>query len=104
VVEGHRDVYQQVHRLSIGETAPPNDAVVARPIRDRIDLSVYAIGGDSCANFQNSGRFLEATLENLANLVEGLQRHGYRDADIVQILGANYLRVLSGIVPPRAPA
>jgi len=78
VVEGHRDVYEQVHRLSVGETAPLNDAVVARLIRDRIDLSVYAIGGDSYAHSQNTGRFLEATLENLDHLLQEMAVPGSR--------------------------
>ncbi len=65
VVEGHRDVYEQVHRLSLGEKTPLRDAIVPRLIRDRVDLTVYAIGGDSYAHSQNTGRFLETTLENL---------------------------------------
>ncbi len=65
VIEGHRDVYEQVHRTLRGEATPLADAIVPRLIRDRIDLSVYAIGGDSWAHSANTGRFLEATLDNI---------------------------------------
>lgn len=163
VVEGHRDVCEQVHRTLMGDKLPLTEAVIPRLIRDRIDLSVHAIGGDSHAHSQNTGRYLETTLENidqflqeitapgsryslvktrgdlptaitpdhvrfilhlegglrdghsplaeppvvagfeeiedLPNLVAGLQRHGYSEDDIAAILGGNYLRVLGTILP-----
>ena len=40
VVEGHRDVYEQLYRTSIGEKSPIRDAVAPRLIRDGINLSV----------------------------------------------------------------
>jgi membrane dipeptidase len=41
-------------------------------------------------------------IEDLPNLVAGLQRHGYGEDDIAAILGGNYLRVLNSILPERA--
>jgi microsomal dipeptidase-like Zn-dependent dipeptidase len=70
VVEGHRDVYEQVHRLSLGEATPLNDSIVPRLVRDGIDLTVYAVGGDSYAHSQNTGRFLETTLENIDHFLQ----------------------------------
>lgn len=70
VVEGHRDVYEQVYRTSLGEADPVNAAIVPRLLRDGIDLSVYAIGGDSYAHTQNTGRYLETTLENIDQLLQ----------------------------------
>ena len=55
VVEGHRDVYEQLYRTSIGEKSPIRDAVAPRLIRDGINLSVYAISGDSYSHSQNTG-------------------------------------------------
>jgi membrane dipeptidase len=65
VVEGHRDVYEQLHRNSIGETAPLRDAIAPRLVRDGINVSVYAISGDSYSHSQNTGRYLETALENI---------------------------------------
>ena len=55
VVEGHRDVYEQLYRTSIGEKSPIRDAVAPRLIRDGINLSIYAISGDSYSHSQNTG-------------------------------------------------
>ena len=41
-------------------------------------------------------------IEDLPNLIDGLQRHGYRDEEIKLILGGNYLRVLKTILPERS--
>ena len=71
VVEGHRDVYEQLYRTSVGEKSP---------IRDGINLCVYAISGDSYSHSQNTGRYLETAL----------------------ILGGNYLRVLRTILPEQS--
>jgi membrane dipeptidase len=40
-------------------------------------------------------------IEDLPNLVDGLQRHGYAEDDIAAILGGNYLRVLGTILPEK---
>ena len=78
VIEGHRDVYEQVHRTLMGESSPLGDAIVPRLIRDRIDLSVYAVGGDSWAHSQNTGRFLEATLDNIDQFLQEMSAPGSR--------------------------
>ena len=65
VIEGHRDVYEQLYRVSLGETSPLRDAIAPRLIRDGINLSVYAISGDSYSHSQNTGRYLETALENI---------------------------------------
>ena len=41
-------------------------------------------------------------IEDLPNLIDGLQRHGYKDEEIKLILGGNYLRVLKTILPERS--
>ena len=41
-------------------------------------------------------------IEDLPNLIDGLQRHGYKDDEIKMILGRNYLRVLKTILPERS--
>ncbi|HZA55334.1 MAG TPA: membrane dipeptidase, partial [Candidatus Udaeobacter sp.] len=63
VVEGHRDVYEQLYRVSVGETSPIRDAIAPRLIRDGINLCVYAISGDSYSHSQNTGRYLETALD-----------------------------------------
>ena len=35
-------------------------------------------------------------------MIDGLQRHGYKDDEIKLILGGNYLRVLKTILPERS--
>jgi membrane dipeptidase len=65
VVEGHRDVYEQLYRVSVGEPAPVRDAIAPRLIRDGINLCVYAISGDSYSHSQNTGRYLETALDNI---------------------------------------
>lgn len=65
VVEGHRDVYEQLYRKSIDEESPLRDAVAPRLVRDGINVSVYAISGDSYSHSQNTGRYLETALENI---------------------------------------
>jgi hypothetical protein len=59
VVEGHRDVYEQLYRTSVGEKSPVRDAIAPRLIRDGINVCVYAISGDSYSHSQNTGRYLE---------------------------------------------
>lgn len=65
VVEGHRDVYEQLYRKSVGEETPIRDAIAPRLIRDGINVCVYAISGDSYSHTQNTGRYLETALENI---------------------------------------
>lgn len=65
VVEGHRDVYEQLYRVSVGEESPLRDAIAPRLIRDGINVCVYAISGDSYSHSQNTGRYLETALENV---------------------------------------
>jgi membrane dipeptidase len=74
VVEGHRDVYEQLYRVSIGEKAPLRDAIAPRLIRDGINLSVYAVCGDSYSHSQNTGRYLETALENIDMFLEEAPR------------------------------
>ncbi|MBI4529584.1 MAG: dipeptidase [Deltaproteobacteria bacterium] len=74
VVEGHRDVYEQLHRRSLGEESPLRDAIAPRLIRDGINLCVYAICGDSYSHSQNTGRYLETALENIDMFLEEAPR------------------------------
>jgi membrane dipeptidase len=41
-------------------------------------------------------------IEDLPNLIDGLQKHGYREEEIALILGGNYLRVLKTILPEQS--
>jgi membrane dipeptidase len=70
VVEGHRDVYEQLHRKSLGEENPLRDAIAPRLIRDGINVCVYAVSGDSYSHSQNTGRYLETALENIDMFLE----------------------------------
>ena len=40
VVEGHRDVYEQLHRKTIGEPEPLRDSIAPRLVHDGVNLSV----------------------------------------------------------------
>ncbi len=74
VVEGHRDVYEQLYRKSVGEGSPIRDGIAPRLIRDGINLCVYAISGDSYSHTQNTGRYLETALENIDMFLEEAPR------------------------------
>ncbi len=74
VVEGHRDVYEQLYRASIGETSPIRDAIAPRLIRDGINVCVYAISGDSYSHSQNTGRYLETALDNIDDFLQEVSR------------------------------
>jgi membrane dipeptidase len=74
VVEGHRDVYEQIYRTSVGEKSPIRDAIAPRLIRDGIDLTVYAISGDSYSHSQNTGRYLETALDQIDQFLEEAPR------------------------------
>ena len=41
-------------------------------------------------------------IEDLPNLIDGLQKHGYNEQEIALILGGNYLRVLKTILPEQS--
>ena len=74
VIEGHRDVYEQLYRTSIGEKSPIRDAVAPRLIRDGINMTVYAISGDSYSHSQNTGRYLETALDQIDQFLEEAPR------------------------------
>ena len=74
VIEGHRDVYEQIYRKSVGEEAPIRDALAPRLIRDGINMTVYAISGDSYSHSQNTGRYLETALEQIDQFLEEAPR------------------------------
>jgi membrane dipeptidase len=74
VIEGHRDVYEQIYRKSVGEESPIRDAVAPRLIRDGINMTVYAICGDSYSHSQNTGRYLETALEQFDQFLEEAPR------------------------------
>ena len=48
-----------------------------------------------------ANRFFEE-IEDLPNLIDGLQKHGYKEAEIALILGGNYLRILKTILPEQS--
>ncbi len=74
VVEGHRDVYEQLYRTSIGEKLPIRDAIAPRLIGDGINVCVYAISGDSDSHSQNSGRYLETALDQIDQFLDEAPR------------------------------
>ncbi len=74
VIEGHRDVYEQIYRKSVGEESRVCDAVAPRLIRDGINMTVYAICGDSYSHSQNTGRYLETALEQIDQFLEEAPR------------------------------
>ena len=74
VVEGHRDVYEQLYRTSVGEKAPVRDAIAPRLIRDGINVCVYAVSGDSYSHSQNTGRYLETALDQIDQFLEEAPR------------------------------
>src|SRR4029434_7304639 len=74
VIEGHRDVYEQIYRKSIGEETPIRDCVAARLMRYGINMTVYAISGDSYSHSQNTGRYLETALEQIDQFLEEAPR------------------------------
>jgi membrane dipeptidase len=68
VIEGHRDCYEQIHRLNSGDEDPVNDLVVPRLRLGHVDLVVYSVGGDSLAHSNGRDMRLLATLENISQL------------------------------------
>ena len=81
VVEGHRDVYEQLYRTSTGEKSPIRDGIAPRLIRDGINLCVYAISGDSYSHSQNTGRYLETALDQIDQFLERGAALGRDDPD-----------------------
>ena len=77
VVEGHRDVYEQLYRTSIGEKSPIREAIAPRLIRDGINVCVYAVSGDSYSHSQNTGRYLETALDQIDQFLEDSSVFGY---------------------------
>lgn len=65
VVEGHRDCYEQIHRLNQGEDNPVRDRLCPRLRRGNVDVTFYAIGGDTIAHSNGTDRPLLATLQNI---------------------------------------
>lgn len=65
VVEGHRDCYEQIHRLNQGEANPVRDRLCPRLRRGCVDATFYAIGGDTIAHSNGMDRPLFATLQNI---------------------------------------
>lgn len=74
VVEGHRDVYEQLYRKSLGETSPLRDAIAPRMVQNGVNVCVYAISGDSYSHSENTGRYLETALENIDDFLEEAPR------------------------------
>lgn len=74
VVEGHRDCYEQIHRINQGETDPINDVMAPRLLSGGVDLTVYAIGGDSVAHSNGTSRPLLATLANIDAFDRSIER------------------------------
>ncbi|MPZ88149.1 MAG: hypothetical protein GEU81_08755 [Nitriliruptorales bacterium] len=65
VVEGHRDCYEQIYRLNLGEDDPIADRIAARLAGAGVNAVFYAIGGDTIAHSDGRDRPLFATLRNL---------------------------------------
>jgi membrane dipeptidase len=83
IVEGHRDCYEQIHRLNQGEENPVRDRLVPRLRRGGVDILFYAIGGDTIAHSNGTDRPLFATLQNIDALVRMLDDSS-TDAGIVR--------------------
>lgn len=69
VVEAHRDCYEQIYRLQSGEPDPINDVMAPRLRSGGIDITVYAIGGDTAAHSWGTAKPLLSTLANIDALV-----------------------------------
>ncbi|GAB3699123.1 dipeptidase [Nocardiopsis oceani] len=77
VVEGHRDCYEQIHHLNLGEVNPVKERLYNRLRGAAVDLTFYAIGGDTIAHSNGTDRPLFATLQNIDALTRALE-----DADV----------------------
>lgn len=72
VVEGHRDCYEQIHRLNQGETNPVKERLYPRLLRGNVSVTFYAVGGDTIAHSNGTDRPLFATLQNMDSLSTAL--------------------------------
>lgn len=70
VIEGHRDCYEQLHWHNMGEANPVRDRLLPRLKAGGVDVTVYAIGGDTLAHSTGRDKKLLATLENIMDLRE----------------------------------
>jgi membrane dipeptidase len=70
VIEGHRDCYEQLHWHNMGEENPVRDRLLPRLRAGGVDVTVYAIGGDTLAHSTGRDKKLLATLENIMDLRE----------------------------------
>lgn len=68
IVEAHRDCYEQIHWLNMGEENPVRDRLLPRLALGGIDLVIYAIGGDTLAHSNGRDKRLLATIENITEL------------------------------------
>jgi membrane dipeptidase len=68
VVEAHRDCYEQIHWLNMGEANPVRDRLLPRLEAGGVDLVIYAIGGDTLAHSNGRDKRLLATVENIMEL------------------------------------
>lgn len=74
IVEGHRDAYEQIHKLNLGHVAPIHECIVPRLRQGGVDAVFYAIGGDTITHSNGTDRPLRATLENLDHFYRELVR------------------------------
>jgi len=81
VVEAHRDCYEQIHWLNMGEENPVRDRLLPRLRTGGVDVVVYAIGGDTLAHSNGRDKKLLATLDNINDLNRAC---GDADATIVR--------------------
>lgn len=68
VVEAHRDCYEQIYWLNMGEDNPVRDRLATRLRAGGVDIVVYSVGGDSIAHTNGRDRKLLATVENMVAL------------------------------------
>lgn len=76
IVEGHRDCYEQIHRINEGDENPIRDRMVPRLRAGGVDLLFYAIGGDTIAHSNGRDKRLLATLENISAFRQALEDPG----------------------------
>lgn len=72
VAEAHRDCYEQIHHANAGDTNPLRNRLVPRLRAGGVNLSIYAIGGDSLAHSDSTERPLLATITNIDNFTRYL--------------------------------
>lgn len=68
IVEGHRDCYEQIHRLNERDENPVRDLLLPRLRAGGVDVLLYAIGGDTIAHSNGRDKRLLATIENIVTL------------------------------------